>query len=487
MPKTPKMQIIGEVVTAPIVDAIIEDSEDIVAVQSEDKKTVSLNLSDVFYDKVNGIVAGLQEADKAIRAELYYDHIVTTEEEFLNIESLTGRILVKNVTLTEASNGIALKLSASTTALEIANLRHKTYGLSLTIEATSLYGSNGYTDLLGCTVMSNKINAITFKRFRSVTNCRVVYSGYISFKFENCNHITNSNICYATTCDYIENCRANSAYIGGDKEVLFNNCRYICGITTDSYQDGTIDFRNCSYLSNINAYGTYTGCTYVDAETCKGYVAEADVGKVQKLTADGSLQMIAPLSAPVAAASFETVPRVKRNTSGANTEVDFVTLSPGSGGNTVPIRDPDGSLRAKYNKNGEHTTDDTLINQGGLNAALVGLIQGTIYGEDIAKGNSMASAIKANEYGMYIVKGEDVTVTFTANDAVQTVTSDFHIFVKYMSVSGSNKIIHLYLTSVLNGYVKSFDGTLASDLDVKNGSSQYGCRVVKMKMKEITS
>ena len=479
MPKTPKMQIIGEVVTAPIVDAIIEDSEDIVAVQSDDKKTVSLNLSKAFYGKVNGIVEGLQKTDKEIQATLYFDHIITTEEDFLNIESLTGRILVKNVTLTAASNGATINLSSQAAELKIVNLRNdRTKDITLTIAANQ----NAKTHLTGCDVRMWTNTTLNFEWFNGISWCVTNSVSYVAFNYDACKHIHNCHITTATNCEFIDNCA-----IVTSKDALFNVCKYICGIEIATSQTGTIDFRNCSYLSNINAAGTYTGCKFVDAATCKGYVAEADVGKIQKLTADGSFQTIATFPAPVEAASFETIPRVRRNTAGANTEVDFLTLTPGAGGNTVPIRDPDGSIRAKYNKGGQYTTDDTLINQAGLNTALLGLIQGTIYGEDIAKGNSLASAIKANEYGMYIVKGEDVTVSFTANDAVQSVTSDFHIFVKYMSVSKTNKIIHLYLTNMLNGYVKSFDGTLSSDLDVTNGSTQYGARIVKMKMKEVNS
>ena len=174
---------------------------------------------------------------------------------------------------------------------------------------------------------------------------------------------------------------------------------------------------------------------------------------------------------------YQAVRVVKPNSS----EEKLITVTHGVGGDCVVMRENGGQIRSTEAKEDYHVPPLSQVN-----TLLGGITQSTIYGADVAAGGSLAAAIKSTDFGLFVVKGEDVTVTFTANDAAQSVKSDFHFFVKYRSTSGVNKIIHIYQTTVLNGYVKSFDGTLGSDITVANGSTQYGARVVKMNMKAVT-
>lgn len=178
---------------------------------------------------------------------------------------------------------------------------------------------------------------------------------------------------------------------------------------------------------------------------------------------------------------LRSIPCVKPYTT---SQVEYISCTPGVGGSTIPQRDPDGSMRAIYTKNGEYTTDHTLINQGALNAALAELMLATIHGSDIAKGNSLDNAIAQTDYGLFFIKGESITVSYTANGASQNMSGDFHFILKYNA--GGDRIIHMYPKSILGvPSITSFDGELASGIKISNGSSQYGCRVVKMKMKNI--
>ena len=184
--------------------------------------------------------------------------------------------------------------------------------------------------------------------------------------------------------------------------------------------------------------------------------------------------------------SFDAVPVVNRNSS----KVSYATISDGYGGGCVVRRDSKGHINL-LPKNSIPNEGDVAISVDKVNDLLANIFQSTIFGTDVAKGASLTSAIKLSDYGMFVVKGEDVTVTYSAqgegSTAQQSVTSDFHFFIKYKqnNESGTNKIIHIYQTSVLNGYVKSFDGELVTDLNVANGSTKYGARVIKMQMKAV--
>jgi hypothetical protein len=178
---------------------------------------------------------------------------------------------------------------------------------------------------------------------------------------------------------------------------------------------------------------------------------------------------------------MRSIPCVKPYTT---SQVEYIPLTPGKGGSTVPIRDPDGSLRAGYVKDGQYTTDDTLINQGALNYALALITSATIQGSDLAASGSLTNAIAQNDYGIFFVKGDSIKVEYTANDAAQSMSGDFHIIIKYST--GGDRILHMYPKSILGvPSITSFDGVLTSGISVSNGSSQYGCRVIKIKMKNI--
>jgi hypothetical protein len=213
------------------------------------------------------------------------------------------------------------------------------------------------------------------------------------------------------------------------------------------------------------------------------------VKEIAKEEADKAIKESVTSFMPSSPAAFERVPRILRDTYGADTEIDYLTITAGAGGGTVPIRDPDGSMRAKYNKNGPNTTDDTLINQLGLNDALNLINQATIQGFDIPASQSWDDAISKQDYGLYFVKGEDITVEYTANNELQRCTGSFHFIIKYNN--DAERIIHIYPKdiSIAMGIkipsITSFDGLLASNIKISNGSTQYGCRVVKMKMKNI--
>ena len=162
-----------------------------------------------------------------------------------------------------------------------------------------------------------------------------------------------------------------------------------------------------------------------------------------------------------------------------------ITLSQGIGGGCVVQRENGGQIRSSEAKEDYHVPPLSQVNN-----LLGGISQSTIHGDEIAKGGSLAAAIKSTDFGLFVIKGEDVTVTYTAqgeaDNEVRSIKSDFHFIIKWKLANGTNKILHLHLTSALQGYIKSFDGIIKTNIDVANGSTQYGARVIKMNMKAVT-
>jgi len=153
-----------------------------------------------------------------------------------------------------------------------------------------------------------------------------------------------------------------------------------------------------------------------------------------------------------------------------------------------------------------HKVDDKEIPQGNINlpphgsipsegdfAASVNKVkellalkkEATIKGRELEKGVILSGAMGETEYGLLFISGEDITVSYTGNGTAQSIKANTHFIIKAHMSDGSNRMIHIYTTSMINGYIKSIDSLLSSSVDVKNGSSTYGCRVISMPMKSV--
>lgn len=210
----------------------------------------------------------------------YYDYVVTDSLQFRNIGSLKGRILVKNVTFTKDDNGSIYKVSNDTSLLEFVNTSME-LAISFTIEG------NTNCKILGLNLPDYASN-IEIKNFGSVEDCKL--KGHWAGSFVNCTHVENCSAAYITGCKYVINCELIS-----ERDAVVQNCDYVSGIRIGddpfgNYTNDNVVCRNCNFIANVDANGTYIDCTYVDPNTCKGFVKDEDVGKVQVLTNDGTFQ-----------------------------------------------------------------------------------------------------------------------------------------------------------------------------------------------------
>jgi hypothetical protein len=229
----------------------------------QNKKTITIPL--------DAIISGLAtEVDvEAVDVKSYYDHVITTEAEFLNIGKYSGKVLVKGVTLSSTPIDITLKEG---THLTFIDFNMPSEG-ELSIDGTSGTIRGFHVSALYATVTLKNFSNVKQVSCKSISRLCLVES----------QHISDSKFYEATSCTYIDNCDLsllNAVYI--------NNCKYVCGIRASSTIG--VGFSNCSFISNVDCNGTYENCTYVVAESCKGFVQDEGVGKVQVITNDGTFQ-----------------------------------------------------------------------------------------------------------------------------------------------------------------------------------------------------
>ena len=135
---------------------------------------------------------------------------------------------------------------------------------------------------------------------------------------ENCNNISHCTINNLKDCNDISHSTIHKGYLqvnsfvnctnieqlvvtDGSESVYFINCKFVKNISGTTY--GTTHFNSCEYLENINLslseYSHYTdvveydeNCKFVNPYTCKDYLKDEDIGKVQALTKDGSFATV---------------------------------------------------------------------------------------------------------------------------------------------------------------------------------------------------
>ncbi len=207
-----------------------------------------------------------------------YDHVITTEEEFLNLNTYEGRILVKGVELTANCN---VTVNANAVLLDFE-------GCTVNADTSIGIRINGHRNctIRKCTFDGPNYDTVYISAFGYVDKCGA--TRYTSYTYTNCDHIYGSVITGAYQCRFIDNC---DLYSEIDAEI--SNCSFINGIAeNDAYGSSGVVFDTCLFISNVFAVGSYIDCLYVDNETCRGYVPAADAGKVRVLTTDGSYQAI---------------------------------------------------------------------------------------------------------------------------------------------------------------------------------------------------
>lgn len=188
----------------------------------------------------------------------------------------------------------------------------------------------------------------------------------------------------------------------------------------------------------------------------------------------------ARLKAPTTAASFETVPLIRRNTSGADTQISYTTVSQGTGGSTIALRTSEGMLKGLYSDSAD---DTTLVNKGAFDTALAAITSATIAGRDILSGTMAANAISSTEYGMFVVRGTDLTLSFVGNDVQYNEGTDLALIYRYKA-GGTTKLLMIAFTGVITNPIKVIDVVAPGGISISNDGT-YGARLIKMPMKAI--
>lgn len=166
------------------------------------------------------------------------------------------------------------------------------------------------------------------------------------------------------------------------------------------------------------------------------------------------------------------IPRVKP---GSFNQVDYLVCTSGTGGNTVAIRETDGSLKANFWSISGSTTPQTLVNYGYITDELLPSIrQARIRTDYIQAGESYPSAISQYSFGMFVIKGGSGMKISVAGT---TVTTEFMIIWKYQ-VGNVPRSMYLYKSSL---GLSSGENEQSSDVGV-SADSNIGSRIISMPM-----
>lgn len=314
-----------------------------------------------------------------------YDFVIQTETELNALNTLYGRVLIK---LGQISYSHAIDLTSSSVKLiEFAGdlIIDARVQFILNARLSNPIELRGKHFILTAFDYDNWEPAgcyVEFSGFYGITNLFMAgMDDYFSFKLNNCWYISNCVVGGMNKCHHIDNCTIKGhsgfkdCYYINNVEVDYSdveNCHYI-----NNLKCGT-NIRNCSHISNTFCNGNYENCSFVDAETCQGFVPTEDIGKVQTLTTDGSYSTKAILEAPTSAQSFETIPVVTRNTSGANTAISYKIVSEGGSSKYgIPQRMKHGGLRGDFQEDFSQLTEveknQQLVNYEYLNKRLAGI------------------------------------------------------------------------------------------------------------------
>ena len=212
-----------------------------------------------------------------------FDYVFIGNEEFLNgiKNDISGIVLVKDVNIDNAEDDTLNDYTINRNVKEIHFINSSIYGRVIGSKTTRIIGLNGI----------NHRNAYfpTLDGFGGVEFCRG------SFDLVNCNNVIHSEFRSATNCENLQDVTIKLDVTDADR-VGVEGCNLIDGVSFSTLGGmATIDFLNCSHLSNIiNTTPpeeiNYVNCQYVDGDTCDGYYTSEDVGKVKVITSDGTSQ-----------------------------------------------------------------------------------------------------------------------------------------------------------------------------------------------------
>ncbi len=183
------------------------------------------------------------------------------------------------------------------------------------------------------------------------------------------------------------------------------------------------------------------------------------------------------LSVPTSAESYERVPYVQRNTSGANTIQYWRPINTAGLAESVPLRMPNGSLRSAYLPNNSDYLDDTLITYKKHREDLSNVAT-KIGGQWF--GSSDTITIRDNDYGMYIIKGSDIQVKFTIAATEVVKTGDLHMF-WVSNVNNTPTILYIGFTGSITNPITTNNGELSTDILI-NANAQHGGFIQRIPM-----
>ena len=231
-----------------------------------------------------------------------WDHIITTEDEFDEIEDYSGHILVHGMTFTR-NHDLTLQ---DNTFIEFRGCfiwddgAPEDQPVEIKISAPITWGIHNCTVRGGRFVLAasdDRRNFFSLTGMDRVTDVRI-YLGedtHVDGRIQlyQCRNISDSDFTYASYCTNISNCRILAGKDGTEEpgEYGIDSCININGL--NCMTDTT--FFICKHISNVHIDENveskaihYEDCLYVDGDTCDGFYTDEDAGKINVITSDGT-------------------------------------------------------------------------------------------------------------------------------------------------------------------------------------------------------
>lgn len=221
-----------------------------------------------------------------------WDYVITSVADFVGtpLSEMSGRVLVKGITIDFA--GIEVDINADIKTIKFVDCE---------IHA-KITAKGRETAIIGFYGMPYGIDYhAVLKNFNRVEHC------YGSIEVNKCSNVLHCRIAKAVECTNLQDIECvYDVETASDAPYMFDRCKLIDGVRVRSFalyddSESILEFNNCEHISNVyrtysNMVVNYVNCTSVVGDTCDGYYTEAEKGKVQTVTTDGTGEFISVYS-----------------------------------------------------------------------------------------------------------------------------------------------------------------------------------------------
>lgn len=300
-----KLSALDDIVQAEILRGEAERER----VIAENKRKVAENERATAFSGYSNRILQIEKDQKTMQTTLEsiqhndeWNHVITTLEDLTTekLAAMSGRVLVKELHYAGTDQFVdgrpygqlAIEVPKSIELIKFVG--SKLFANITGTKDTTISGFVGATypgdEMLGYFPRLTGFGAVEF-----CTNPIDVY---------NCDNVRHCHIRIADHCTNLTDIYSEVNYADG-QHTSFYYCKVIDNVRIqgreDDFNRGTVEFQHCSNISNVfnlteGVPIDYTNCTYVDGDTCDGYYTEAEQGKVQTVTTDGTSAFVSVYS-----------------------------------------------------------------------------------------------------------------------------------------------------------------------------------------------